>query len=150
MTRETVIRELKYGEGELWQEYLQFRWEQLRKPLGLPPGSELDELDSRAFHLIGCLSGKTKILAAGRLHWNTAQEAQVRYMAVAEAYRGCGMGSKILEGLCREAGKRSPVTLTLNAREEVIPFYERHGFSQVENGRFDYLGITHQKMSKIV
>ncbi|SVC73775.1 uncharacterized protein METZ01_LOCUS326629, partial [marine metagenome] len=38
-------------------------------------------------------------IAVGRLQVNTKEEAQIRYMAVADNYQGKGLGSKIVIAL---------------------------------------------------
>ena len=62
-------------------------------------------MDDSAFHLLLPDSAR-KPLAGWRLHFNAPDEAQVKFMAVDENARGCGYGSRILEGLEAEATRR--------------------------------------------
>jgi hypothetical protein len=81
-----------------WEAYFDLRWRILRRSWGQPSGSERDSEDDSAFHLL-LMDAAEKALACGRLHLTAPGEAQVRYnMAVDEHTRGCGYGSRILDG----------------------------------------------------
>jgi len=53
---------------------------------------------------------------------------EVRKMAVDPSIRGQGIGRKVLEMGLSEAHSRGCHLVTLDAREEAIPFFERLGF----------------------
>ena len=81
-----------------WKDYLFFRWEVLRKPLGMSQDSLEDDLESSSYHLMGIDDGN-KVIASGRVHFNDPKEAQIRYMAVNENLKRKGIGSEIVEKL---------------------------------------------------
>ena len=66
-----------------WDDYFLFRWEMLRKPLGMSKDSLEDDQEGSSFHLIA-LDCHKKIVGSGRVHFNSNEEAQIRYMAVSE------------------------------------------------------------------
>ena len=83
---------------EEYKQYFEFRWEQLRKPLQLARGTEQDEFEAQAFHCMAVTKEK-RIVAVGRIHFDKAQSARIRYMATAEPFRNHGIGGAILERL---------------------------------------------------
>ena len=74
-----------------WETYDSFRWEVLRKPLKMSHIPLKDNLEEVSIHLMGVTS-EGKVLACGRLHLNTSEEAQIRYMGVSEDLRISGIG----------------------------------------------------------
>ena len=80
-----------------FEEYDLFRWKVLREPIGKPIETLKDKFDKEGFHIIG-LYNKI-IIASGRVHFNNDNEAQIRYMAVDEAFRGKGIGKEVLKVL---------------------------------------------------
>ena len=87
---------------EEWERYDNFRWEVLRKPLKMSHIPLKDNLEEVSIHLMGVTS-EGKVLACGRLHLNTSEEAQIRYMGVSEDLRRYGIGSKMIKKLEEEA-----------------------------------------------
>lgn len=130
-----------------WERYYDLRWRVLRKPWSQPRGSERDDLDRQSFHLM-LRDHSGAVVAIGRLHLNSPEEAQVRYMAVDESWRGRGLGRRILEGLEQQARAQSLKSIVLNSREEAINFYVKHGY-QVEGPAETLFGeIRHVRMRK--
>ncbi len=64
-----------------FERYYELRWRMLREPWKQPKGSEKDELEERALHIMVCKEDRLPI-AVGRAHFNTDIEAQIRFMAV--------------------------------------------------------------------
>src|SRR5665213_731092 len=95
--------------------YYDLRWRVLREQWTKSRESGRDEHEQDAFHLAAW--DGSKLVGTGRLHLNTAEEAQVRCMVVEEAYRSAGVGSLILEALERRARERGAKFVMLNARE---------------------------------
>jgi len=129
-----------------WQRYYQLRWQVLRAPWQQPPGSERDELEAQAYHLM-LITAEGEVAAVGRLHQLEHDGAQVRYMAVAPEYQGKGAGSKILAALEMQAVQWGCGYLRLNARDTALPFYQRHGYQQAGIAAPLY-GIAHVVMQK--
>ena len=113
-----------------FKEYDLFRWEILRKPLGKDISSLKDEYDKSAFHLMGIKN--KKIIATGRLHFNSADEAQIRYMAVSQKLQGIGIGKKVLKLLEKNAIENNAKKIVLNARDHAIDFYKNLGYRTVK------------------
>ncbi len=109
-----------------WDAYFGLRWRILRQPWGQPPGSECDSEDKSAFHLL-LMDAAGKLLACGRLHLTVPGEAQVRYMAVDEHARARGYGGRILDTLEAETRGRGARKVVLNARDNVVEFYQKRG-----------------------
>ena len=91
------MNDIKYripSNSKEFQEYDHFRWKILRKPIGKSIESLKDEYEDSSFHLIGVKN--KEIVSCGRLHFNSENEAQIRYMAVKKGLQGNGIGKKIL------------------------------------------------------
>ena len=91
-----IIRSPKNNEE--WESYLLFRWEILRKPLGMSKDSLADELEDESYHLMG-IDEENNVIASGRVHFNSKKEAQIRYMAVKDSFKRKGLGSQIVRDL---------------------------------------------------
>ena len=129
-----------------FREYDLFRWKILRKPLGKSIDSLKDSFEDNGFHLIAIKDGK--IIACGRLHFNSKLEAQIRYMAVEEHLQGQGIGKKILEILENKAKENNVTNIVLNARDHVIKFYENSGYRILKKYDGSDTGIPHTTMKK--
>lgn len=133
--------------SEQLEEYFDLRWRILRAPWGRPRGSEKDEFDSIASHLTA-RDENGRLVAIGRLHLNSKAEAQIRYMATEEAYRGLGAGRAIIEKLEEIAHSHGVERIMLNARNTVVGFYEHLGYSVVGLGPTMFGSIKHSRMEK--
>ncbi|MBW1933663.1 MAG: GNAT family N-acetyltransferase [Deltaproteobacteria bacterium] len=131
-----------------FKKYYELRWKILREPWNQPRGSERDEMDDIAMHIMVCIGDE--VIGVSRLHFNSDEEAQIRYMAVDERYRRKGIGTmmlKELEGRAREKGARYVV---LNARENAVDFYRKNGYTVVEKTYTLFNSINHFKMRKFL
>jgi N-acetylglutamate synthase-like GNAT family acetyltransferase len=134
--------------SEEFKKYDLFRWKILRKPLGKSIESLKDEYEDSSYHLIGVIDNK--IIACGRLHFNNAYEAQIRYMAIDEHFQRKGIGVKVIELLEAEAKKKQINKIILNARNHVIEFYKKSGYMAVRKYEGSDTGIPHTTMEKIL
>jgi thioesterase domain-containing protein len=129
-----------------WQAYYQLRWQVLRAPWQQPKGSEQDEHEQHAYHLmLTDLAGVVQ--AVGRLHQLDKTVGQIRYMAVAEFARGEGAGQLILKALEQQAVSLGLTQLQLNARQPALGFYQQYGYHACGIAA-PLFGIAHHKMSK--
>jgi GNAT superfamily N-acetyltransferase len=126
--------------------YYDLRWRILREPWTQERESGRDELEDQAFHLTAWTGDR--LTGAGRLHWNSSEEAQVRYMAVEEGFGGQGIGSLILEGLEGEARRRGATRIVLNARETAVPFYRKHSYRLIDRSGTLFESLPHWRMLK--
>jgi GNAT superfamily N-acetyltransferase len=130
-----------------WAAYFDLRWRVLREPWRQPRGSERDESDLTSYHLmLRDIDGVA--VAAGRIHLNTAEEAQVRYMAVAPLWRNRGLGGRLLQGLEAYARAKGAKEIVLNARQDAIPFYLRHAYKVEEPAETLFGTVKHMQMRK--
>jgi thioesterase domain-containing protein len=112
--------------------YFHFRWLWLCEPLGFPEGSEKDEYDSVGEHRV-IKNSNGQIIACGRVHLNTSEEAQIRHIAVHKDYQRKGIGNMMLDALervSRDLGAERAIT---NSRESSIDFFTALGFNVVES-----------------
>ena len=140
-----VIFRSPVGDKE-FEEYDLFRWKILRKPIGKTIETLKDKFDKDSFHIIG-LYNKV-IIASGRVHFNNDDEAQIRYMAVDNAFRTKGIGKEVLKILEEYIKKNNAKKIILNARNDVIKFYKNSNYLIVEEYLGSDTGIPHTKMEK--
>lgn len=127
--------------------YYDLRWRMLRKPWKQPKGSEKDELEERALHIMVCNQDRIPV-AVGRAHFNTDIEAQIRFMAVEPRFQKTGLGTVILKKLEDEVRQLGAKYVILHSREEAVPFYERHGYKVISPSHTLYESVTHFLMKK--
>ena len=132
-----------------FDEYYNLRWRVLRAPWDKLRGSEKDEYDESADH-VTARDHHGRLLGIGRLHMNSKEEAQIRYMVVEEEYRGFGVGRAIINKLEEFARARGATRIVLNARNSVLGFYQRCGYSVIGPGPTMFDKVKHSKMEKIL
>ena len=137
-----------FPEGKQFEKYYELRWEILRKPWNQPRGSERDDMEDKAIHIMAC--DGNKIVGVARLHFNSIKEAQIRYMAVEEGYRRRGIGSMMLRRLEEMAKEKGAEYIILNARENAVNFYKKNRYSIIEKSYVLFNEIQHYKMMKIL
>ena len=131
---------------EEWKNYFIFRWELLRKPLGMSKESLEDDIEDSSYHLMG-INDENDVIASGRVHFNDKKEAQIRYMAVKDNYKRKGIGSEIVIKLEDYASSKGAIRMVLNARENALSFYLSLGY--IEKGPYQSdTGIPHSRMEK--
>ena len=130
-----------------FQKYYFLRWSILREPWGQQIGTEIDEFEDNAYHIMGINSNK-KVLAVGRIHNISNNSAQIRYMAVLEKYEKSGFGTKILNSLETYAVNNSISRIVLNSRESAIDFYIKNGYKKIKQVNTLFNEINHWFMEK--
>ncbi len=141
-----VIKEPKTAEELTY--YYDLRYRILRKPWNQPKGSEKDERESVSVHVMA-MDGES-VVGVGRLHLNTDEESQVRYMGVDDGHQGRGIGSKILRKLEGEALRMKAKSIVLDARQSSVPFYKKHGYKVVGISHTLFGKIAHLRMKKVL
>lgn len=127
-------------------DYYDLRWRILRAPWNQPKGSEQDELEGQAIHIIAV--EEVKIVGCGRAHFNSDEEAQIRYMAVENQWQGKGIGKLILDELEKKVIEKGAKKIILHARESVVKFYEKNGYQIVKPSHTLFGTIPHYLMEK--
>ena len=113
--------------------YYHFRWQYLRQPWNFPPGSEKDEYEQVSEHRV-VVNNNGDIVACGRVHLNTAEEAQIRHIAVHSDYQRRGLGQLILNALEAVARELGAIRAVTNSREISIDFFKACGFKIEREG----------------
>ena len=131
--------------------YYYLRWELLRKPYDQVKGSEKDEYEDKAYHLM-VTDLSNKVIGVGRLHEikNELDEsvAQIRYMGISNEYQKKGLGTKILNKLEKYAYSNNLNKIILHSRESAINFYKKNGYEVIKKTHILYDSIQHWMMLK--
>ena len=130
-----------------YQCYYTLRWKILRAPWNQPRGSEQDELESSSSHFMA-IDNRQIITGVGRLQFNTISEAQIRYMAVAIEQQRQGTGTLLLKALEDKAVELGAARIVLDAREQALGFYRKHGYKLGGPEHMLFNTIPHLKMKK--
>lgn len=129
------------------EQYFAFRWLWLREPWGYPKGSEKDEYEGVGEHRV-VRNAAGEIVACGRVHLNTTEEAQIRHIAVDKDYRRAGVGQMMLSALeqvARDMGAERAVT---NSRESSIDFFHNCGFEIIDDAPNELGKLKRKQMRK--
>ncbi len=117
---------------EEFKKYYNLRYEILRKPWGQPKGSERDDGEDMSNHRMIIDEKTGNALAVGRLQFNSEDEAQIRYMAVADEFQGQGLGSQIISALEDVAWEKGSRKIILQSRKNALQFYKNNGYKIVK------------------
>ena len=135
-----------------WAAYYALRYAVLRQPWQQPPGSERTPADEAPGTIHALLLADDQAAptarAVGMLQPLNRQQGQIRFMAVAPAAAGQGVGSQVLQYLETQARAAGLVEIVLHARETAIGFYERHGYAMVEPSHTLFGVLPHFLMRK--
>ena len=134
--------------SEEFKKYYNLRYEILRQPWRQPRGSERDEGEETSLHRMIIDKKTGKALAVGRLQFNSEDEVQIRYMAVADDLQGKGLGSQIISALEDVALGKGITRIILSARENALQFYKSNGYEIVEKTHLLFGEIQHWLMEK--
>ena len=88
------------------------------------------------------------VVGVGRIQFNSASEAQIRYMAVAPEHESKGIGKQIITALEQAAIEKKITTIVLDAREPVVGFYEKLGYVTKGKSYLLFDSIQHYTMRK--
>ncbi|MBX7042776.1 MAG: GNAT family N-acetyltransferase [Ignavibacteria bacterium] len=146
MNTETEIRIITHGSDE-YREELELRNRILRIPLGLDVYK--DDLSNEIMDIhIGAFSGGalTGVLVLTILN---DHEIKMRQVAVDAELQGKGIGRKLVEFSEQMARDMGFPKMTMHARLEAIPFYEKLGYSKAGE-QFTEVTIPHFKLEKTI
>ena len=132
--------------NEDFEKYYDLRWRILREPWNQPRGSERDDREDGAIHIIA--RTEDQIIAVGRVNFKSDAEAQVRYMAVESKHQGRGVGRLLLRELEKKAREKGAKYIMLNARENAAAFYEKNGYKKIDKAPTLFGCVEHWKMLK--
>ena len=132
---------------EEFEKYYRLRFETLRQPWGQPEGSERVEDDDTAVHAM-LVEDDGEAVGVCRLHLNTPQEGQLRFMGVRKDKQGQQLGDLLMEYMEVRAKAMGATSLMLHARENAVNFYRRNGYEVVEESYILFGTIQHYLMAK--
>ena len=89
-----------------------------------------------------------QVIAVARLHLNSPEQAQIRYMGVIETFRGSGAGTKLIKDLENIAAEKNAKQIVLQARENAVQFYQSNGFNIIKKTHLLFGTIQHFLMQK--
>ncbi len=142
--------------AEEFEDYYRLRYERLRKPHGLPPGSERDNpAEGSSLHVIAKADGR--VVGAGcwvvgmrkdELTGARQVFARFRQLAVDHEFDNRGIGIAMLRYMEKAARKTGAKEIVGNVRVERVAYFERLGY--VVNGRGEtlYGSVEHMSMVK--
>ena len=133
-----------------WAAYYRLRYEVLRQPWQQLPGSERapDDDAPATTHALLLAPETAEAIGVGRLHPSAPGQGQLRFMAVAPAWQGRGIGRQLLAHLEAAARRQQLHEIVLHARAEAVPFYERAGYAVVAPSHLLFGRIPHFLMRK--
>lgn len=128
-----------------YEQMINLRMEVLLDPIGIPrsyinPEKESLDILIAAFEndqVIGCC------ILTPRIN----NSIQLRQMAVKQTIQRSGIGASIITFAEAKAKEMGYKTLFMNARDVVLPFYEKQGY-QIDGEGFKEVNIPHHKMKK--
>ena len=125
-----------------FNDYFAFRWKMLREPWKHPKGSEKDEYEQVSQHrMIRDTHGN--VIAVGRMHMNSAEEAQVRHVAVEKQYQTKGLARMLVSALESVARSEGAERIVTNSTQLAIGFFRSMGFELQSETSID-LGDQHR------
>lgn len=135
-----------------WAAYYALRYAVLRQPWQQPLGSERTPADEEpgTIHALLLAEGQESpvALAVGMLQPTSAQQGQVRFMAVAPEMAGKGLGQQVMAYLESQAQTLGLTEIVLHSREAAVGFYQRLGYAVVEPSHTLFGVIPHFLMRK--
>ena len=132
---------------EEFEKYYRLRYETLREPWGEPEGSERAPDDATAIHAM-LVDEEGEAVGVCRLHLNTPQEGQLRFMGIREDKRGQQLGFRLMEYMEARAKALGAITLMLHARPNAVNFYRRNGYEVVKESYILFGTMQHYLMTK--
>lgn len=135
-----------------WAAYYHLRYAVLRQPWQQPPGSERVPADAepgtRHALLLAADAPAPVALAVGMLQPTSAQQGQIRFMAVAPAAAGQGLGRQVVAYLEAQARAAGLTEIVLHSRETAVGFYQQLGYAVVEPSHTLFGVLPHFLMRK--
>jgi predicted GNAT family N-acyltransferase len=141
-----TFREIPHRSPE-YESALTMRDRILRAPLGLTFTDSEIEAESADWHLGGFDSKTDDLIACVVLTPLESGTAKMRQVAVVESRRGEGIGQDLVRFAEEFALTQGVRSMVLHAREDVVPFYEKLGYT-LEGPPFIEVTIPHRKLRR--
>jgi predicted GNAT family N-acyltransferase len=138
------IRTLEHSSAE-YDQMITLRVSQLLEPIGVP-AAYIEREKEKNDILVGAFE-KDEIIGCCVLTPRDPSVIQLRQMTVRTDYRGKDVGRAIVEFAEKLARENNFSLLMMHARNPVIDFYKKCGYTIVGDQFFE-VGIGHHKMQK--
>ena len=135
--------------AEDFEKYYRLRWEILRAPWGHGRGTEKDDQEDIALHVMA-KNDAGDCVGVSRLQTVSPTEGQVRFMAVREDQQGKGVGRALMQYIEAKGKANGMEKIVLHARENAVPFYLSLGYAMEEKSYKLWDIIQHYKMEKAI
>jgi len=149
-------------DAELYRGERRLRFEILRRPLGMPEGSEENAAEARCSHCVAVLDGEV----VGCVLWlpdaddasgqpgsagpsGVGRAGKLLQMAVAETLQGQGVGARLVRELEAMARAQGFERVRMHARASAVGFYAKLGYA-VTGEPFSEVGIPHRLMERVL
>lgn len=129
-----------------FEKYYELRWRILRKPWGQPKGSEVNNRDGDAFHILA--EKNNKVIGVGCILEIEDGVGQIRFMGVDDDYQKQGIGQAIVKLLEENAKNKNWNIVRLRARESAVNFYQNLDYKIIGDGELLFGVIKHKIMEK--
>lgn len=133
------FKEVQFGSKE-YLALLNFRYQNLRKPLGLEWSESDLENENKQYHF-GVLF-KNKIIGSCLLKKISGRQARIRQMAIKEEFQNLGLGKKLLNFVETYAKNKKYSNIIITARFSAVGFYKKQGFNAVGNKFIDVTVVS--------
>ena len=129
-----------------FNKYYELRWRILRKPWGQPKGSEVNDRDDDAFHILA--EENDEVVGVSCIHEIEDGVGRIRFMAVEDDFQNLGIGKKMIQELENYASQQGWTSIRLWAREIAWDFYLKLGYKIIADGELLFGVIKHKIMEK--
>jgi predicted GNAT family N-acyltransferase len=138
------IELIQYDSNE-YEQMINLRITQLLEPIGVP-ASYIDKENEKHDRLIGAFENN-EMIGCCVLTPKENNVIQLRQMTVRKDYRGKRIGAAIVEFAEEVARENNFSILMMHARDPVIDFYKKCGYT-IEGEQFFEIGMGHHTMIK--
>lgn len=129
-----------------YNKYYELRWRILRKPWNQPKGSEINDRDTDAYHIMAEVGDE--VIGVGCIHKIEDNIGRIRFMGVDDNYQKRGVGKKMMAILEDYAREQKWQKVRLWAREIAWDFYLNLGYKIIADGELLFGVIKHKIMEK--
>lgn len=112
---------------------------------GVAAELDFDGEDDRAQHWVAYLDRQP--IGTARIRWLNSQLVKIERVAVLVAYRGQGIGQKLMQAILDDLDQRNVAESKVHAQKAVTSFYSRLGF-KAQGDEFYEAGIPHVEMRR--
>jgi predicted N-acetyltransferase YhbS len=136
--------------------YYRLRYERLRKPHGLAPGSERDHpAEAGSSHLVAKADGRTVGAVCWAVGMRKDEESgrrhvyvRLRQLAVDPEFEGMGIGTALTRHVEQAARALGAEEVVVSVRVERAAYFERLGYAGRGKGETLFGTVEHSSMAK--